>query len=583
MAAVGSLSSCAGACTNSQAFLKGMNHFWKTLPAPWRVQDPAQKVHERRMMSKQRKGSPVRHGATGFGPATFGKMDALAAVVIAVLAVLISLRGLGSNGIDGLDSAHHLLDGYFFRDLIVDHPFRTLPHYTLSYYKQYPALGFIFWPPLFPFFEGLFDLVGGAHVLTSRICLLCFGMLFGIGFFAALRRNLPTGIAFAAACAAMAVPGLSRSFNELMLELPTLAVMCVAVLLYLRMVNGLGQPHSMRRAVLCGVACAAVVYTKQPGWFLYGALLFDFVLRYRRVPGSRVVWATMATIFVLCLPLAVFMLKFGHADLAQSVGSNTKLIMKNYDALPRWSWGAWTFYPRLAPSLLNPVVLVLGLCGLALAVVKRSFLRSNALWVGWFALAYLTFSFYDNRLPRHASFWWPAWIALAAAALEWIRERTPPRVAMALPILLLLYIPAEAWAAYHANYSDFEGERQAASSIFANGSQGNVMLIGADKQLFVALIREMDTSRKVHIVRGNDLLQDATPASLCYRYRIGTVLLDRPASDGAPDKMWQTSDFHQTGQSTILRNGVPYTVTVLRYSGPMSATMEDVPLSKRLL
>lgn len=61
-----------------------------------------------------------------------------------VLTVLVSLPNLHSGNIDDLDSAHHLMDGYFFRDLVHDHPHTHLAQYVYNYYDQYPALGFIF-------------------------------------------------------------------------------------------------------------------------------------------------------------------------------------------------------------------------------------------------------------------------------------------------------------------------------------------------------------------------------------------------------------------------------------------------------
>src|ERR1039458_2066824 len=107
-----------------------------------------------------------------------GTWNMLGLALILAFVCLISQPSLLSPDIDDLDSAHHLMDGYFFRDLIIDHPVSHLPTYALNYYKQYPALGFIFWPPLFPFVLGLFCLVGGPHVLTARMCIAFFGLIF---------------------------------------------------------------------------------------------------------------------------------------------------------------------------------------------------------------------------------------------------------------------------------------------------------------------------------------------------------------------------------------------------------------------
>ena len=89
-----------------------------------------------------------------YGKSRNGAMNLLALVTILACVIVVSLPTVTSPDIDDLDSAHHLVDGYFFRDLIVDHPVSHLESYALGYYKQYPAMGFIFWPPFFRLFSG---------------------------------------------------------------------------------------------------------------------------------------------------------------------------------------------------------------------------------------------------------------------------------------------------------------------------------------------------------------------------------------------------------------------------------------------
>ena len=514
--------------------------------------------------------------------------DWLAMFALIVLVLLISRPGLQSNGIDDLDSAHHLMDGYFFRDLIVDHPLTHLPGYTLAYYKQYPALGFLFWPPLVPFVLGLFDLAGGAHISSARPCLLFFGVVFALAFYRILRKSFPTAIAFAGVCAMVTAPGLAWSFNEVMLEMPTLAVMCLAILAYGNMMAKLGEPGSTRRAVVCGLACAAVVYAKQPAWFLYPALSIDFLLRFRRAAPAKDIWLAFSLTVLLCVPLGWFTVKFGHANLAQSVGSNTRLIMPAYEGVPRWSLAAWMYYPRLAWSSLNPLLVALGVFGLGMCLARRELLRRHALILAWFVLAYLTFSFYDNRTSRHATFWWPAWMALAAVAVDQISMMLPQTWSRLAAVLLLVFVPFQGYRAWHQDYSKFHGERGVMQLVFAGGPPGNVLLLGPDKQVSVALIREFDRNRTVHAVRGDDLLESGESlATMCYRYRIGTVMVElSPGTglNGGPYAPLLGGDMFQiAGSSTMQRNGVPVTIVVARYHGALAPVMADVSLSKRLL
>ena len=512
--------------------------------------------------------------------------DCLAAAGIILLLVCVSVSGIRSRDIDTPDSGMHLMDGYFIHDLLHDHPLIHIYGYTLGYYKQYPALGFMFWPPLFSVVLGIFSFFGGPHVLTARICILFFGGVFALSFYTILRRQFSSLLSFSATAAAVATTGIAWSFNEVMLELPALAMMCLAILAYYRLVDSLDreQPRAAR-ALLCAAACAAVIYTKQPAWFLYGALLADFLASHRRHFSNPQVWIAVGATAVFCLPLAIFTLTYGRANLAQSVGSNTKLIMSSYGSLPRWSVGAWMYYPRLAVPSLSVIVLLAGLCALVLAALTRPFLRANALWVAWFVLAYATFSFYDNRQARFSIFWWPSWIFLSAAFLQVLTNRISTRVAWLMPLLLLAPLPFQIHQAWGANYAEFSQERPAVVNLFAHGNPGNILLFGRDAQVFIALIRESDAARVTHAIRGNRALKAGRGIeAACRMYRIGVVFVELPGTESVDQQsgladLNDPRSFRQLDDNTFIRIGVPYRIVTYRYLGPVDVQMAEAPLS----
>ncbi len=505
--------------------------------------------------------------------------DGAALLGVALLVVAASMRGLLSGEMDTPDSSMHLLDGYFFYDLFRDHPHAHLAHYALHYYKQYPALGFVFWPPLFSIVLGVFFLVTGPGMVSARLCLVCFGLVFGLSLYAILRRRLPPFLAFCAAAAAVTMPGMTRSLNQLLLELPAVAVMCLAVASYYFMVDRMAAQKSIVRPLLCGAACAAVIYTKQPGWFLYPALALDVLVLRRQLLRRRELWIATVALTVLCLPLAAFTLTYGHANLAQSIGSNTRSIMSSYQAIPRTSAAAWLFYPRLAASSLNPLVLVFAFAALVLAIARRRFFAGNVLWFSWFVLAYLSLSFYDNRQARLAAFWWPAWVALAAAAVQVGIEHLPRGKAWLLPALLLLPIPAELWTAWHTEYAEFRGEGPVVAHLFAAGRPGNILLLGEYKQVSTALIRENDPDRVVQVIRGDKLLASGESLdSMCRRYKIGTVLIESAQTSAAPLSHDEGGDLTPLASDLFSKGGVVYRASSYRYTGPVEGTMADVPL-----
>jgi hypothetical protein len=369
--------------------------------------------------------------------------------------------------------------------------------------------------------------------------------------------------------------------------MPTLAMMCLATLAYLHVVDHLEEKSSIGRGLLCACCCAAVIYTKQPAWFLYPAMGIDFLLLHRRFVAKLEVLIVVGTTFVLCLPLVAFTLTYGRADLSQAVIQDPRLkVVLNNHYLPRWSIAAWTFYPNYALSLVNPTVLLLLVGAIVLAVLSYKFRREYTLWLAWFALGYLTLSYYDNRRPRFAAFWWPSLIVLGAGFMWVLMEKVPRKWAWTLPVLLLLPAPFQLYENFHTAYTDYVGVQPPIAELFALGDPGNVLAFGYDKQVFVAVIREHDPDRKVHIVRGERLLATgATLADVCKRYRIQTVLIELTPTDSMDEykELSNTSLFTPIEKSSFLRRNIPMPVLGYRYLGPIDATMADIPLSKDLL
>ena len=515
--------------------------------------------------------------------------DGAAVLFVLLLAGVLSWSRLHVSDFDEDDAARHVMDGYFFNDLIHDHPTHHLGSYTFEYFRQYPSVGFVFWPPFYAFVLGCFCLVGGPHVVTARVCLLFFGAVFGVSFYALMRRRLPVLLSFAATAAAMTVPGVSWSYEVLMLELPTLAVMGVAMLAYFHVTDHLAEKTSVPRALVCALACAAVVYTKQPAWFLYLALLVDFVVLHRKYVRKAEVWIAIGATGLLCVPLLLFMMKFGHDNFAQSVGSATHVIMKDYQSLPRWSIAAWTYYPGMAGRLLNPVVLALAIVALGLACIRSGFARANAVWIAWFVLAYVTFSFYDNRSDRNATFWWPAWVALAAAGLYVVMQRLPARSARFAPLVLLIAVPFQVAQAVRTDHVYLRGQQAAVAKVFESGDTGNVVVFARDEYLLITLAREHDPKRASYVLRGPKLMDAGYSLDeICREFRVKTVVVEEPAAEDASDKpglseLRTGAAFNKAGDAALSSAGSPYKLAMYRYDGPINPQMAEVPLSNRIL
>jgi 4-amino-4-deoxy-L-arabinose transferase-like glycosyltransferase len=349
------------------------------------------------------------------GDSTAGRFAPIAILLVAVF--LLTYQTLGMRAIEGLDAAHTIMDGFFFRDLMTDLPMNPAA-YTLDYYRQYPALGFLFWPPLFPFVLGIAFFIGGLDIRLAHWCLMGFGWLLAVMTYLIARRKLSRTMSVLAALVIVTTPIVGRQFNILMREVPALAMAMATFYLYLRFV----ETPSWKRSVGLAVVGAAALYTKQTILFIYPVLAIDALWNRRHLLRDKRLWTAVGLMAVLAAPLVLFTLTVAKVNLDQSLGSDPKLNMLGVD---RWNLVAWTYYPLALFRILNPVILVLCALALLYAIRSRQFLRENVLWVSWIVVWLAVFSWILAKETRHTLLWTPGWCMLAVLYLNELRSRAP--------------------------------------------------------------------------------------------------------------------------------------------------------------
>src|SRR5579864_4142832 len=127
-----------------------------------------------------------------------------------------------------VDEQCHAMNGLFFRDLILDFPWRHPVQYLFDYYAKYPGINFPYWPPLFHMVEGLFFLVFGPTVWASRLTVLVFAFMAVYFWYRIAERLGPRYLAFLSVILLMTIPVVLFHARVTMLEIPALAT-CLGV------------------------------------------------------------------------------------------------------------------------------------------------------------------------------------------------------------------------------------------------------------------------------------------------------------------------------------------------------------------
>src|SRR5690606_17937849 len=164
----------------------------------------------------------------------------------------------------------------------------------------------------------------------------------------------------------------------------------------------------------------------------------------RHLLTQQAVWLSALTFTLLTLPLVIFTLKFGHANIQQSVGTGTSLIMSHYEGLQRWSMDSWLYYPQALPEIFSPVLLALLAISGFFCIRSPRFAAENILLITWIIGFYLIFSYFDNKYVRFTLLVCvPITLLAMNGTLHMLHEL--PKVSTRLALIFLAVVAASGW------------------------------------------------------------------------------------------------------------------------------------------
>lgn len=151
------------------------------------------------------------------------------------------------------------------------HPYR----FAIANYTQYPAFNIPYHPPVYPAALGLTFLITGVSYEAARAFIAVAFAIACVCFFAILRRSRTGTLAATAGTLALATnPEMVHWARDTMSEIPSLALILMATLLYLRWIDEQERPVWLSAsfvvaalAFLSRVTVAAAV----PAWLMFGA------------------------------------------------------------------------------------------------------------------------------------------------------------------------------------------------------------------------------------------------------------------------------------------------------------------------
>lgn len=310
----------------------------------------------------------------------------------------------------------HAFTGVFFRDLMVDRPFEDPLHYAFEYYAKYPALGVPHWPPFFYVVEGVFYLLFGISVLTSRIVVLIFALMAVYFWYRIAERTGPRRLAVISAFIFPLVPYILLYERVTMLEIPMFGLCLGALHFWLRFLE---SERSVHLWALAGFLAAAIL-TSQKSVFVAFFIVLHFLMERRfRLLLRWQVWVAGAACVAAVAPWYVLATRTLTMSLDRAVSkgfshaANTSHLTFYWNHLPRQLIGGVETPLGIA---LGWTLMVLGLAGMAWALLFAA--RRHRLLLLWVFATYVFFTLIREKDQRHTMMWIPVLVYFALLALE---------------------------------------------------------------------------------------------------------------------------------------------------------------------
>ena len=325
-------------------------------------------------------------------------------LLLLVVGIIISIGISNGEFFFFGDEMRHAMTGVFFRDLIVDHPWNYPVRYAYEYFAKYPALGLVYWPPLFHMVEGLFYLAFGISVVSSRLTMLTYALVAVFFWYKIAEREGPKSRALTSAFIFPLLPFVLQYERVTMLEIPCVA-MCIAAIYFWQsfLLEGRSRDLWFFAAFL-----AASLYTSQKAIFVVIFVVLHFLVERRWTLLKRWdVWAAGILSAAVVVPWYLFMIQKLSLSYERVTGQEFHHFFTVHHL---------AYYPKRVIDQLGKLLGILGMAGAVWAMLRAR--KEHRFFLVWMVASYLCFTLIQEKSIRHTMVWIPALVYFALIMVE---------------------------------------------------------------------------------------------------------------------------------------------------------------------
>jgi 4-amino-4-deoxy-L-arabinose transferase-like glycosyltransferase len=317
------------------------------------------------------------------------------AFITLVVSVLLLFQTVPTSGAFWWSEApRNALSGAFIRDLLLEWPIADPVEWAEAYYRQYPALVILFYPPMFHGILAIFFLFLGVSHWAAMVAVFAMYTLLVFGVYRLGYRFFGSLGAAGAALAFCMSPEVSLWGRQVMLEVPMMAFAVWSVWFGLRYIDK-SQPFDLYSMAFLGI-CA--LYTKQTSIFLIilmGVLYIVFLGKQLFIRCHF--WIIMTVSIISLLPLLYIQIKYESFNVVN--------VANHPQGVSGASVLGLIWYLVRFPETVGWLILLPAIAFIVWRLPNlwyRSVRPDTVLLVLWFVAGYIFFTVISLKETRHA-------------------------------------------------------------------------------------------------------------------------------------------------------------------------------------
>jgi hypothetical protein len=408
------------------------------------------------------------------------------------------------------DAPRHGMNGLFWWDLLWAMPTDPLT-FGLRYYARYPVIAPTTYPPLFYLLEGFVFAVLGPSPHAAKLLVLLFAGGACLYTMAWARRWIGPAVGWAGAFLAC-LPGVVIWSNAVMVNIPATALGLACLYHFRRWLEAPDRKHLVQTTV--SLTLLLLTYYQGVSVICVGLAWLVFLRRHSQSRPVRLSSLVVAgAVAIVPLALAAYFAPVQTARHLPSIASLGRV-------------GTWTYYWRILPDVVGPVVLVLAIISVAYGLFVPRWRTEIAYVVTWIVALLAGFTLLPAKDPRYILLVAPAFVLAVAIGLTSLASHLPPIRSEWRSLMLAAGLVLGLWSAVRVHMPRVSGFREVAEYLRQHGPTDVALYDGGYDGLFGFFTRAFDPLFSRRMIRANRLLYDYGPTATFRQVEVPRVWND---------------------------------------------------------